>query len=369
MHDNPPPPSGLAGPHVKLKRHPERGSHERADVHAIIDAAPIAHVAFTGADRVAMCMPTAHARIGDALYLHGAAQNAMLRALCERGRASLTFTLLDGLVLARTAFHHSMNYRSAVVLGAASVVSDVDEKRLALHALIEHMAAGRMRELSAPTEAELRATLVVRVDVDEASAKVRSGPPVDAPGDLELAVWAGTIPLRLTPGAPVPDPKLRRDQPMSEAAARRALETPGAPIERRRAEYLFSTDPALLQLPWIHAFLRDESYWAEGLDEARFRNALSRSLCFGVYRAGQQVGFARVVTDESRFAYLCDVFVDRALRGEGIGKELVEFVLAHPLVQNASRCVLGTRDAHTLYERFGFERLPEGRYMIRIAPG
>ena len=368
MHDNPPPAAGLSGPNVKLKRHPERGSHERSAVHAIIDAAPIAHVSFSGADGLAMCLPTAHARIGDQLYLHGAAQNRALRSLCERARASLTFTLIDGLVLARTAFHHSMNFRSALVIGRATEVTDVDEKRLALHALIEHMAPGRMRELSAPTDQELRVTLVVRVDMEEASAKVRSGHPLDAPADLTRDVWAGTIPLALTASAPLPDPQLRAGQAMSEAAAKRALWTPSAPHERRRAEYLFSSDPALLQIPWIHAFLRDESYWAKGLDEASFRVALQRSLCFGVYRAGEQVGFARVVTDESRFAYLCDVFVERSLRGQGVGKELMQLVLSHPQVRGAVRCVLGTQDAHSFYERFGFKRAEPGRYMLRFTP-
>jgi nitroimidazol reductase NimA-like FMN-containing flavoprotein (pyridoxamine 5'-phosphate oxidase superfamily)/GNAT superfamily N-acetyltransferase len=368
MHDNPPPTAGLFGPHVKLKRHPERGSHERVAVHAIIDASPIAHVAFTSSDGVPMCMPTAHARIGDQLYLHGAAQNRMLRSLCERARASMTFTMLDGLVLARTAFHHSMNFRSAVVFGPTTEVTDLDEKRLALHALIEHMAPGRMRELSTPTDQELRVTLVVRVDMDEASAKVRQGGPIDASADLERDVWAGTVPLALTPAAPVPDPQLRAGQAMSEAAAKRALPTPSALHERRRAEYLFSCDPALLQLPWIHAFLRDESYWARGLDEAHFRAALQRSLCFGVYRAGQQVGFARVVTDQSRVAYVCYVFVEHSLRGRGIGQELMQRVLSHPEVQGAARCLLGTQDAHTFYERFGFKRAEPGRYMLRSSP-
>lgn len=370
MHDNAPPPAGLSGPNVKLKRRPDRGTHERAAVHAIIDEAPIAHVSFTDPDGLAMCLPTAHARIGDQLYLHGAAQNRMLRSLCERQRASLTFTLIDGLVLARTAFHHSMNYRAVVVFGPASEVTDEDEKRLALHALIEHMAKGRMRELDAPSAPELRATLVVRVHMEQASAKVRQGAPIDAPSDLERDVWAGTIALALSAAAPVADPQLRAGQAMSESASKRALHTFSAPHEKRHGEYLFSADPDLLQIPWIHAFLRDESYWARGLDEARFRSALSRSVCFGVYRAGQQVGFARVVTDESRFAYLCDVFVEPSLRGRGLGQELMRLVLSHPLVQNAVRCVLGTQDAHTFYERFGFVRAEPGRYMLRLAqPG
>jgi nitroimidazol reductase NimA-like FMN-containing flavoprotein (pyridoxamine 5'-phosphate oxidase superfamily) len=215
----------LTGPSVRLKRHPERGNYDRERVFSIIDEALLAHLAFA-VDRVAMSLPTAHARIDDQLYLHGAVANRMLRSLCDRERVSVTFTLLDGLVLARTAFHHSMNYRSVVVFGPAREVTERDEKRLALHALIEHMAPGRMRELGTPTDRELDATLVLCVSIDEASAKVRAGDPIDAPADLALDVWAGTVPLVLTPSAPRPDSQLRPDHSMSEAAAARALLRP-----------------------------------------------------------------------------------------------------------------------------------------------
>lgn len=212
--------TGLSGPSVRLKRHPERGSYEPERVFAIIDEALLAHVAFA-VDGCAMALPTAHARIDDQLYLHGARANRMLHALCGAARASATFTLIDGLVLARTAFHHSMNYRSAVVFGPTREVSDLDEKRLALHALIEHMAPGRMRELSEPTAAELQQTLVLCLHIEEASAKVRAGDPVDARADLGLDVWAGTVPLALTLGAPKPDALLRPEQVLSPAAAAR----------------------------------------------------------------------------------------------------------------------------------------------------
>lgn len=356
-----------AGPDVRLARHPERGSHERAQVAAIIDEALLAHVAFE-ADGQAMCMPTAHARLGEHIYLHGAVKNRTLRALCERGRASLTFTLLDGLVLARTAFHHSMNFRSVVVLGPACEVTDPAEKQSALRALIDHLAEGRMQELTQPTPNELAATLVVRVTIEQASSKSRSGPPLDSDADLERDVWAGTVPMQLRAGAPLADARLRSTQAMSPAAAKRALGSAhtGELHSIERGEYLFSTDPALLQLSWIHAFLRDQSYWAPGLDEGRFRAALQHSINFGVYRAGEQVAFARVLTDAARFAYLCDVFVAEPHRGRGLGKQLIAFVLEHPGVRDATRCVLGTRDAHGLYERFGWRRTDAERYMLRM---
>jgi nitroimidazol reductase NimA-like FMN-containing flavoprotein (pyridoxamine 5'-phosphate oxidase superfamily) len=213
--------SDLTGPSVRLMRHPERGSHERAEVYAIIDEAVLAHVAFD-AGGTPMTLPTAHARIDDQLYVHGALSNRMLRTLCEAERASATFTLVDGLVLARTAFHHSMNFRSAVVFGRAREVVELDEKQLALHALVEHLAPGRMAELSRPTEAELRKTSVLCIAIEEASAKVRAGDPLDPPAHLEFDVWAGVVPIALAVGAPVPDAKLRAGQAVSRAAVARA---------------------------------------------------------------------------------------------------------------------------------------------------
>jgi nitroimidazol reductase NimA-like FMN-containing flavoprotein (pyridoxamine 5'-phosphate oxidase superfamily)/GNAT superfamily N-acetyltransferase len=354
----------VAGPNVQLKRHPERGSHERERVFAIIDEAMLAHVAFS-VDGQAMTLPTAHARIGDQLYLHGAKANRALLALCAAERASVTFTLLDGLVFARTAFHHSMNYRSAVVLGRASEVVDLDEKRLALHALVEHIAPGRMRELSSPSAGELSATLVVRIDIEEASAKQRAGDPVDTPRDLTLDVWAGTVPLTLAPGTPRADGQLRAGQVMSEAAFARALPRPASVVTREYGDYTLTTDPARLQIAYIHRFLSQDSYWAKDLELETFRASLHRSLNFGVYHGREQVGFARVISDCARFAYLGDVFVDAAHRGRGVGRTLVELALEHPAVRDVERWLVGTLDAHTLYERFGFKRMAEGRYMLK----
>ena len=212
-------PATLSGPNVRLKRHPERGSYDRAQVFSIIDEALLAHVAFE-AGGTAMSLPTAHGRIDDQLYVHGAMANRMLRSLCEAERASATFTLVDGLVLARSAFHHSMNFRSVVVFGPAREVVSLDEKRLALHALIEQLAPGRMRELPPPTDAELQKTLVICISIEEASAKVRSGDPRDPVDELTLDIWAGTVPLALTSSAPKPDARLRAGQAMSEAAER-----------------------------------------------------------------------------------------------------------------------------------------------------
>lgn len=355
----------LSGPSVQLKRHPERARYDRGQVFSIIDEALLAHVAFVVGDE-AMSLPTAHARVDDQLYLHGAKANRMLCSL-EGRRASVTFTLLDGLVLARTAFHHSMNFRSVVVFGQAREVTDLDEKRLALHALIEHMAPGRMRELRTPTDAELTATLVLCMTIEEASAKVRAGDPLDAKADLDLDVWAGTVPMTLTPDAPKPDSKLRAGIATSEAAAARALVRPQELTEWVFGDYRLSNDPSLLQFDYIYRFLSETAYWSKGIQESELRTAMQHSVCFGAYHDRRQVGFARVVTDHGRFAYLCDVFIDAEIRGNGLGKALVQFALEQPAVRDVKRVLLGTRDAHRLYARFGFEPTPPGRYMIRLS--
>jgi nitroimidazol reductase NimA-like FMN-containing flavoprotein (pyridoxamine 5'-phosphate oxidase superfamily) len=195
-------------PRTTVKRLPERGSHDRDLVHAVLDEALICHVGFVvdGAPRV---IPTIHARSGDMLFLHGSPASAMLRTLKDGVEVCVTVTLLDALVMARSAFHHSMNYRSVVVMGRAYAVTEPDEKRAALDTLVDHVAAGRVAESRPPSDHELRSTLLLALPLDEASAKTRTGPPVDDDEDMDFPVWAGLIPLRTVAGAPVPDPLLR----------------------------------------------------------------------------------------------------------------------------------------------------------------
>jgi nitroimidazol reductase NimA-like FMN-containing flavoprotein (pyridoxamine 5'-phosphate oxidase superfamily) len=199
------PPIDQLGPtsRTKVRRLAERGRYERSLVHEILDEAYVAHVGFVvdGQPRV---LPMTYGRIGDDLYLHGAAGNAMLRA-ADGAEVCVTVTLLDGLVLARSAFHHSMNYRSAVLLGIAEKVTDEDEKRRAFDAVVEHVLPGRTGAAREASASELRATAVLRLPIQEASAKVRTGGPKDDPEDLELPVWAGVVPLSLVAGDPVQD--------------------------------------------------------------------------------------------------------------------------------------------------------------------
>ncbi|HVS42966.1 MAG TPA: pyridoxamine 5'-phosphate oxidase family protein [Candidatus Dormibacteraeota bacterium] len=195
---------GPVTPRTRLRRLRERGRHDRATIEAILDEGFVCHVGFTDV-RGPVVIPTAYARDGDRLYLHGAAGNAALAALRTGSPVCVTVTLVDGLVLARSAFHHSVNYRSVVVFATASEVTDPEEKRRALEAIVEHIVPGRGADARPVADLELRVTRVVRVPLDEASAKVRTGGPKDDPEDMELPVWAGEIPLRLAAGAPVAD--------------------------------------------------------------------------------------------------------------------------------------------------------------------
>ncbi|HUP84577.1 MAG TPA: pyridoxamine 5'-phosphate oxidase family protein [Acidimicrobiales bacterium] len=188
-----------------LRRKKDRASMDRTQLHAILDEALIAHVGFT-ASHGPVVLPMTYARIDDALYLHGAIGNDLLRHAADGVDVCATVTLLDGLVLARSAFHHSMNYRCAVVFGRAERVTDPAELRAMSVALVDHLSPGRSAEARPPTAEELRATLAIRLSLDEASVKVRTGGPVDDAEDLALPVWAGVIPTELRRGEPIADP-------------------------------------------------------------------------------------------------------------------------------------------------------------------
>jgi len=190
-----------------LKRLPKRGDYDRAAVFQILDEAFICHVGFI-ADGKPVVIPTSYGRIGDDLYIHGSAASRMLRSLEEGIDVCVTVTLIDGLVLARSAFHHSINYRSVVIFGNATVVNNPDEKMSALQAFTDHVVSGRWADVRPPDEGELRATLVLKLPLVEVSAKVRIGPPIDDEADYSLAVWAGVVPLELRAGDPVSDERL-----------------------------------------------------------------------------------------------------------------------------------------------------------------
>ena len=199
---------------TQVRRLPKRAVYDREAIYRILDEGLVCHVGFV-VDGQPVLIPTGYGRDGDTLYVHGSAASRMLRDLAKGVEVSIAVTLLDGLVLARSAFHHSMNYRSVVIFGTAAVVEDQTTKREALRAFTEHIAPGRWREARPPTESELKATTVLAIPLKEMSAKVRTGPPLDDEEDYSLPVWAGVLPL-----------ELRSEQPMADSRLSASIEVP-----------------------------------------------------------------------------------------------------------------------------------------------
>jgi len=193
---------------TRLRRLPKRGAFDRDTIYSILDESFICHIGF-GVDDQPYVIPTAFGRVDDTLYIHGSSASRMLRTLSQRVNMCFTTTLIDGLVLARSAFHHSINYRSVVVLGSAGLVEDLNEKNQALEAITNHIVPGRWDDVRWPNELELKATSVLKLPIDEASAKIRTGPPIDDDEDYDLNIWAGVLPLSLVTGFPVSDDRIR----------------------------------------------------------------------------------------------------------------------------------------------------------------
>jgi|SRR5271166_5289447 len=199
-------------PRTRVIREPHRGVYDRNTVNAILDEAFLCHVGFI-VDGQPYVIPTSYGRAGNVLYIHGSAASRMLRNLDKGIPLCITVTLLDGLVLARSVFNHSMNYRSVVILGTATLVSDPAEKIAALRALTEHILPGRWEDARQPSEKELKVTSVLRIPIEEFSAKVRLGPPIDDEEDYSFPSWAGVIPLEMTVGVPIIDDRCQRELP------------------------------------------------------------------------------------------------------------------------------------------------------------
>src|SRR6201997_3012217 len=201
------PESQMPTARTRVVREPERGVYDRKTVYGLLDEAFICHVGFC-VDGQPFVIPTSYGRKDANLYIHGSAASRMLRQMREGVAVCVTVTLLDGLVLARSVFNHSMNYRSVVILGKATLVDDPEEKLTALRLLSEHILPGRWDDARQPNERELKATSVLRVPIEEFSAKVRTGPLIDDAEDLAFPTWAGVIPLEMKAGAPIDDPRL-----------------------------------------------------------------------------------------------------------------------------------------------------------------
>jgi len=199
-------------PRTRVVREPQRAVYDRDAVNQILDEAFLCHIGFV-ADGQPFVIPTSYGRDGDVLYIHGSAASRMLRNLDQGVPLCITVTLVDGLVLARSVFNHSMNYRSVVILGTAALVADPAEKLSALRALSEHILPHRWDDSRQPNEKELKATSVLRLPISEFSAKVRVGPPVDDEEDYSFPTWAGVIPLEMISGTPIRDERCQRELP------------------------------------------------------------------------------------------------------------------------------------------------------------
>lgn len=207
MPSESPQPSQSVTQRNKIKRYPQRGNYDSSVIHSILDEGLICHVGFV-VDGQPFVIPTAYGRIEDKIYIHGSPMSRMLRSLQQGIDVCVTVTLLDGLVLARSAFHHSMNYRSVVIFGNAVAIDSTEEKITALKAFTNHVLSDRWSQVRPATEKEIAGTLVLALSISEASAKIRTGPPVDDEADYALPIWAGELPLRVMAQNPIDDPKL-----------------------------------------------------------------------------------------------------------------------------------------------------------------
>jgi len=207
MSNNP-----IPTPRTRVVREPDRGVYDRDTLNHVLDEAFLCHIGFV-VDGQPYVIPTSYGRDGDVLYVHGSAASRMLRNLSQGIPVCITVTLLDGLVVARSVFNHSMNYRSVVILGTATLVDNPEEKLKALRALSEHILPQRWDDVRQPNEKELKATSVLRIPIEEFSAKVRTGPPIDDEPDYAFPTWAGVIPLEMQSGTPIRDQRCQRDLP------------------------------------------------------------------------------------------------------------------------------------------------------------
>ena len=208
---------------TRLHREAHLGSHDPGLIRSIIDTAPMCHLGLTDHDGRPLVIPTIHARVGQVLYIHGSVASRTIRRLAEGIDVCCTITIVDGIVIARSAFWSSMNYRSVMVFARSRLVDDPDERSLALDAIVERMIPGRTTEIRESTDLELRATRVIAIPLDEASAKVRTGDPNDDPADLDSEVWAGVVPMTTQFGSPIPAANLDHDMPLP-ASVRGLLE-------------------------------------------------------------------------------------------------------------------------------------------------
>ena len=348
---------------TSLKRLPKRGVFEREPVYAILDDAFICHVGFV-TNNGPVVIPTGYGRSGDNLFIHGSAASRMLRTLAKSVEVCVTITILDGLVLARSAFHHSMNYRSVIIFGAASPVEDIDQKLQALRVISDNIIPERWEDVREPNEQELRKTLVLRLPLKEASAKIRTGPPLDDEPDYELPIWAGEIPLRLVALSAVSDPRLRKtiDVPHYLETYTKAR---NGEIHVRRAK---PGDAPAIAATLAESFIEyRELYTPEGYaatvvaaDQVKVR--MSEGPIWVAVENAQIVGTVAAIS-KGEALYVRGMGIVPTARGKRIGRLLLEQVENFARTRHHAKMTLNTTPflcrAIALYRRFGFETSAE----------
>lgn len=327
---------------TQITQHPERAMPEA--IADILNQGQVAHVGFIQ-DGQAYVLPFSyhyHPAEPDVIYFHGALKSRALSELASGQTVCIEVTLLDGLVYSKTAMFHSMNYRSVVCFGSGHEVSQAPEKAAVFEAMVLKYFPGRQQgeAYQAPPIEHLAATRLIRIQLDAKSAKARQGGP-KGPGDqqAEKPGTAGVIPF----GSPL------------------------APQQWHRSEFCISTDRNRLDFPAIYAALK-ATYWARKVTPETLQRSIEHSLCFGIYHPDTQVGFARVVTDYATFAYVCDLVIWEAWQGQGLGTWLMQCMVQHPDLQGLWRWFLRTRDAHQLYQKVGFQLVPDPERTMEWLP-
>jgi len=358
-----------------LKRLPKRGVFEREKVYRILDEGFVCHVGFVVEGRP-FVIPTAYGRVGDSLFIHGSAASRMLRTLAGNVEICVTVTLIDGLVLARSAFHHSMNYRSVVIFGRASVVQETAEKLEALRAFSEHVIRQRWNDVREPNENELKATVVLRLPLIEVSAKIRTGPPLDDEPDYELPTWAGEVPLRLVAQTPIPDPRLPQGVKVPSYIRSYVRETTqGIPeIEVRMA---MLEDAAAVASVLEKAFTEyrpsytDDGFAATVLTKEKVETRMNEGQMWVALYNKAIVGTVAAVAKGEALS-VRGMGIVPAARGKRIGELLLDHVESFASARGHKRMTLSTTPflsrAIRLYERFGFQRSNEEPFELFGTP-
>jgi uncharacterized protein len=358
-----------------LKRLPKRGVFERDKVYRILDEGLVCHIGFI-VDGRCFVIPTSYGRSGEELFIHGSAASRMLRTLAGNLEVCVTITLIDGLVLARSAFHHSMNYRSVMIFGTASVVEDPAEKLVALRAFSDHVIPERWNDVREPNENELKATLVLKLPLIEVSAKIRTGPPLDDEPDYELSTWAGEVPLRLVAQVPIPDARLLQSvelPPYIRSDVRGTKQgTPEIAVRMAMPD-----DAALVASVLENAFVEYRSSYTDGgfaatvLTKDKVETRMNEGPMWVALYNEAIVGTVAAVA-KGEVLHVRGMGIVPAARGRRIGELLLKHVESFASGRGHKRMTLSTTPflsrAIRLYEDFGFQRTNEEPFELFGTP-